>query len=201
MKSNPIEISFYRLTTLPILKAAPKLIEKIYYSGQRLVVIAESEELMKTVDDGLWVYSTKHFIPHATFADESPEDQPVFLTTKLENPNNASIMMALGCVDLDNRPLSKLASVMGFEGDSERRTAVYTEVHEDSSTESTCKSPTEVEFRERSNAPVSKLLYMFDGNIPQQLEFARKKWKLYQGKGHTLTYWQQNISGGWEKQG
>ncbi len=45
------------------------------------------------------------------------------------------------------RPLSKLASVRGFEGDSERRTAVYKEVHEDSSTESTRKSLTEVEFR------------------------------------------------------
>jgi predicted Zn finger-like uncharacterized protein/RPE1 domain-containing protein len=48
------------------------------------------------------------------------------------------------------RPLSKLASVKGFEGESERRAAVYTEVHEDSSTEATRKSPTEVEFRKRS---------------------------------------------------
>ena len=95
------EISFYRLTTLPIDKAAPKLIEKIYYSKQRLVVIAENEALMTRLDDGLWVYSTKHFIPHGTHADEHPQDQPVYLTTKLENPNDASLVMALGNVDLD----------------------------------------------------------------------------------------------------
>ncbi len=152
MKNSPKEISFYRLTTLPITKAAPKLIEKIYYSGQALVVIAESEELMRSVDDGLWVYSTKHFIPHATFSDEYPSDQPVYLTTKIENPNQASITMALGKIELDD-------------------------------------------------APVSKLLYMFDGNIPEQLEFARKKWKSYQGSEYSLVYWQQNIDGGWEKQG
>lgn len=152
MKNNPLEISFYRLTTLPINKAAPKLIEKIYYSGQALVVMAESEELMRSVDDGLWVYSTKHFIPHATFSDEYPSDQPVYLTTKIENPNKSSIAMALGAVNLE-------------------------------------------EFT------VSKLLYMFDGNIPEQLDFARKKWKSYQGSDHSLVYWQQNIDGAWEKQG
>ena len=101
MKSKSCEISFYRLTTLPISKAAPKLIEKIYYSKQRLVVIAENEVMMKTLDDGLWVYSTKHFIPHGTFADEHPSDQPVYLTTKLENPNNATLVMALGRVELE----------------------------------------------------------------------------------------------------
>ncbi len=151
MKNSPIEISFYRLTTLPITKAAPKLIEKIYYSGQRLIVIAQESNLLKSVDDGLWVYSTKHFIPHGTEADEYPEDQPVYLTTKLENPNGADIFMALGKVDLDQ-------------------------------------------------VKASKLLYMFDGNIPEQLEFAREKWKSYQNSGHSLVYWQQNMQGAWEKQ-
>lgn len=152
MKNNlSREISFYRLTTLPLAKAAPKLIEKIYYSKQNLVVVCENETIMRTLDDGLWVYSTKHFIPHATLLDEHPSDQPVYITTKLENPNNANIAMALGKLDL-----------------------------EDFSPE--------------------KYLYMFDGNIQDQLEFARNKWKSYQNQGHHLTYWQQNSDGTWEKQ-
>ncbi len=52
--------------------------------------------------------------------------------------------------DCNNRPLSKLACAEGFEGDSERRTAAYSNVREDSSTESTYKSPAEVEFQKRS---------------------------------------------------
>ena len=107
MKNNQLEISFYRLTTLPIIKAAPKLIEKIYYSKQRLVVISETEEMIKTLDDGLWVYSTKHFIPHGTFLDLHPKDQPVYLANKVENPNEATVAMALGRVDLEDFPVNK----------------------------------------------------------------------------------------------
>jgi RPE1 domain-containing protein len=46
----------------------------------------------------------------------------------------------------DTRPLAKFAYAEGFEGDSERRTTAYLSVREDSSTESTYKSPVEVEF-------------------------------------------------------
>ncbi len=151
MKNKAGEISFYRLTTLPLAKAAPKLIEKIYYSKQNLVVISETEEMMKTLDNGLWVYSTKHFIPHGTFVDEHPNDQPVYLTTKIENPNNATIVMALGRVELED-----------FEA--------------------------------------AKYLYMFDGNDQEQLHFARNKWKSYQSQSQNITYWQQKLDGGWEKQ-
>ena len=151
MKNKNCEISFYKLTTLPIHKAAPKLIEKIYYSKQRLVVISETESMMKTLDDGLWVYSTKHFIPHATFADEHSNDQPIYLTTRDENPNSAELVMALGKVDLDS-------------------------------------------------FVANKYFYMFDGNDQAHLEFARNKWKSYQGKEHNLTYWQQKMDGSWEKQ-
>ena len=106
MYHQPAEVSFYRLTTLPIIKAAPKLIEKIYYSGQKLVVIG-NETLVKNLDDGLWAYSTKHFIPHGTFSDPHPSDQPVYLTSHLENPNQASIAMALGVVKLDEVKVDK----------------------------------------------------------------------------------------------
>ncbi len=101
MKNSANEISFYRLSTLPLLKAAPKLVEKIYYSKQNLVVIVEKEAMLEPLDNILWSYSTKHFIAHATLNDPYPEDQPVYLTTKLENPNKATIIMALGSVDLD----------------------------------------------------------------------------------------------------
>ena len=49
-----------------------------------------------------------------------------------------------------DRSLSKLAYTEGFERDSERRTAAYLNVREDSSTESTSKSPAEVEFLKKS---------------------------------------------------
>jgi len=48
------------------------------------------------------------------------------------------------------RPLRKLAYREEFEGDTERRTATYIDIREDSSTGSTYKLPLEVEFPKRS---------------------------------------------------
>jgi UDP-N-acetylmuramoyl-tripeptide--D-alanyl-D-alanine ligase len=63
--------------------------------------------------------------------------------------------------DITNRPLSKIASIRGFEGGlGSAQTAVYKEVHEDSSTEVAHKSPTEVEFQKKSNK--DKLLLVDD---------------------------------------
>jgi RPE1 domain-containing protein len=67
-----------------------------------------------------------------------------------------------------NRPLSKLSSVRGVEEESERRAAVYKDVHEDSSTKATSKSPTEVEFRKRSNenAKIKQYMHNLYHNAP-----------------------------------
>ncbi|HJD57578.1 MAG TPA: palindromic element RPE1 domain-containing protein [Rickettsia endosymbiont of Sericostoma sp.] len=48
------------------------------------------------------------------------------------------------------RPLAKLAYAEEFVGDTERRTAAYSNVREDSSTGSTHKLPAEVEFYKKS---------------------------------------------------
>ncbi|MCC8397765.1 MAG: palindromic element RPE1 domain-containing protein [Rickettsia endosymbiont of Labidopullus appendiculatus] len=54
------------------------------------------------------------------------------------------------------RPLAKVAYAEEFEGDTERRTAAYSNVREDSSTVSTYKLPAEVEFCKRSISQKSK---------------------------------------------
>lgn len=114
MKNDFREISFYHLTTLPIQKAAPKLIEKIYYSKQKLVVICPNEDSVKSLDDGLWAYSTKHFIPHGTYKDEYKEKQPVYISLKLENPNHAEIIMTIANVELGSLGANKILHL--FDG-------------------------------------------------------------------------------------
>ena len=44
-----------------------------------------------------------------------------------------------------------------------------------------------------------RLVVMFDGHDNLQLDHARAQWKRFAGAAHTLTYWQQNGSGGWER--
>lgn len=44
-----------------------------------------------------------------------------------------------------------------------------------------------------------RVVFMFDGHDDGQLQSARSQWKRLKGEGHTLSYWQQNHDGRWEK--
>lgn len=44
-----------------------------------------------------------------------------------------------------------------------------------------------------------RVVFMFDGFDESQLAGARGHWKKLKGEGHSLSYWQQNPDGRWEK--
>ena len=44
-----------------------------------------------------------------------------------------------------------------------------------------------------------RCLEMFDGRDEDAVADARRRWKVYKGAAHELTYWQQTEGGGWEK--
>lgn len=44
-----------------------------------------------------------------------------------------------------------------------------------------------------------RLVLLFDGGDPEALAEARQHWKTLKAAGHTVSYWQQNERGGWEK--
>jgi DNA polymerase III subunit chi len=46
-----------------------------------------------------------------------------------------------------------------------------------------------------------RMVVMFDGRDPEALAAARQQWKAAKAAGATLTYWQQNTEGRWEKKG
>jgi DNA polymerase III subunit chi len=46
-----------------------------------------------------------------------------------------------------------------------------------------------------------RIVLMFDGRDPDALAAARGHWKTAKASGATLTYWQQNSDGRWEKKG
>lgn len=67
-------------------------------------------------------------------------------------------ILALLASLLSNRPLSKLASVRKFKGDSKHLSRSVQLVHEDLGLESTYKLPAEVELQKRSNKLVQKFV-------------------------------------------
>ena len=85
------EILFYHLTESTLEKALPALLEKSVERGWRAVVQTGSEERRDALDQHLWLYSDRSFLPHGTDHEPHAEEQPVLLTAGQSNPNGARI--------------------------------------------------------------------------------------------------------------
>lgn len=97
-----MDISFYHLTRTTIEKTLPKLLEKILDSGLKAVVRTKDNYEKKLLDESLWTYNPNSFIPHGTSENDFPEEQFVFLTENLENPNQATILIDLSSQQVDD---------------------------------------------------------------------------------------------------
>lgn len=86
------EIRFYHLTRAPLERVLPLLLEKTLEAGGRAVVMAESEERVEALNALLWTYNDRRFLPHGSAKDGFAERQPIWLTTKPENPNGATYL-------------------------------------------------------------------------------------------------------------
>lgn len=89
------EIAFYHLLHSPLEKALPAILDKVYASGMRALVIGKSDALIKTLDTALWTYGGTKFLAHSAANDEFASDQPIFLTLKEENPNGSEVLVTL----------------------------------------------------------------------------------------------------------
>lgn len=86
------DIRFYHLTTTPLERALPLLLEKALSAGFRVVVKVASEGAMEVLNTRLWTYDPNSFLPHGSPADGFAADQPVYLTVGDENPNGATLL-------------------------------------------------------------------------------------------------------------
>ncbi len=87
------EIRFYQLKTTTLERALPQILEKILARGERAVVVAGSSERVEALNAALWTYNDHSFLPHGSARDGFAEDQPIWLTTLEENPNQAKVLV------------------------------------------------------------------------------------------------------------
>ncbi|MES1157376.1 MAG: DNA polymerase III subunit chi [Alphaproteobacteria bacterium] len=90
------ELWFYHLERSEIEKALPPLLERCLERGWRAIVRGGSTERLDALDTHLWTFRDESFLPHAR--DEGRVDtsrQPVLLTTKAGNPNNAKALFLI----------------------------------------------------------------------------------------------------------
>ena len=87
------EIGFYHLTSTPLERALPKLLERARAQGHPIVVRACSAERVAQLDAILWTYDEASFLPHGSARDGNPAAQPIWLTEGQENPNRATMLV------------------------------------------------------------------------------------------------------------
>lgn len=90
------EIGFYHLTRSTLEQALPRLLQKAYDAGFRLVVRCPGPERLEALDRALWTTPPDSFLPHGSAADGRADEQPIWLTTGLDRPNGATVLVLIG---------------------------------------------------------------------------------------------------------
>jgi DNA polymerase-3 subunit chi len=112
------EIGFYHLTRSTLDDALPRLLEKAYAAGQRVLVRGSDPERVELLNRALWTYGKDSFLPHGARSDGFAEDQPIYLTSQVENANGATILVRID--DADAPDLAEFARCLDlFDGHDE----------------------------------------------------------------------------------
>jgi len=71
------------------------LLERAAGANLRAVVLGDTPERIEALNTLLWTYDPASFLAHGTAKDGKAEDQPIYLTTEDENPNEAEVLVLL----------------------------------------------------------------------------------------------------------
>ena len=85
------EIRFYHLQNMPLERALPGILTQAHKRGMRSVVKFTSAETRDAMDSHLWSFHPDSFLPHSV--NDTPHEQPIWLTIDDENPNKASLLI------------------------------------------------------------------------------------------------------------
>jgi DNA polymerase III subunit chi len=96
------EVGFYHLLSMPLERALPKLIERAWMQGHRILVRAGSAERVEHLNVLLWTYEEGSFVPHGSDRDGYAAAQPIWLTHDNNNPNSASMLVLVDGSEADD---------------------------------------------------------------------------------------------------
>ncbi len=86
-------IGFYHLQTASLEQALPPLLEKARHAGHRILLLAGSAERVQHLDFHLWTFDPASFLPHGAMRDGTEALQPIFLSDRDDNPNQADLLV------------------------------------------------------------------------------------------------------------
>jgi DNA polymerase III subunit chi len=113
------EVWFFHLDKQPLEHVLPRIVGSSLARGWRMVIETAQPDRIAKLSEMLWASEDVAFLPHGFEGEPSPERQPVWLTTSLENPNNAQVRVLLdGAQPADISSLSRV--VLMFDGNDEQ---------------------------------------------------------------------------------
>jgi len=118
-------VDFYHLQKSPLERALPELLERVIANDLKAVVVAGSEARVQDLDSLLWSYRADSWLPHGSIEQGASESHPIWLTSKLENPNAAEVLVITEGVDIFDvkdfsRCLDLFDGTMGAEVEAAR---------------------------------------------------------------------------------
>jgi DNA polymerase-3 subunit chi len=97
------EVALYQLTTHTLQQILPRILEKIYGSGMRALVVTDCQERLVSLNTTLWTYSPGAFLPHGMAGSaDKPRDNPIWLTLDTVNSNQATVLVLTGGRSVDD---------------------------------------------------------------------------------------------------
>jgi len=95
MNNAKAEVILYQLTTHPLEKVLPRILEKVYDGGLRALVVTDSTEHMQMLNSSLWTYSSGAFLPHGADGNKmiDPADNPIWVSIDSVNKNSATVLV------------------------------------------------------------------------------------------------------------
>lgn len=111
-------INFYHLTRSTPEAALFKLLSKAYQAGHRSIVRLAHDEDVAAYDTALWTRDPDGFLPHGTSASKHIKNEPILLTSGVENSNKADFAFIFPETSVENLDFYERVFFL-FEGASE----------------------------------------------------------------------------------
>ena len=95
MSKDKAEVSIYQLTTHPLEKVLPRILEKVYDGGLKALVLTDTPEHREKLNASPWTYSSGAFLPHGADGNKlsDPQDNPIWVSTEPVNKIEATVLV------------------------------------------------------------------------------------------------------------
>ena len=113
-------VDFYHLQKQTLEQVLPKLVEKAYATGKNIKIKVGNEARVEFINSLLWTYSDESFIPHGSKKDGFAKEQPIWLSSEDDNPNQAEMLFLVDGAAIELSEIKNFERIFNvFDGNVE----------------------------------------------------------------------------------